>query len=173
MLHLRPWYISSLTWIAFIFAGLITFAVIVMLGDSESSGTITSSMLEAGMNSILLALLTGFFAALLGTTLGVMTTLYDFPFRRFFSVALVLPLAFPVYVFVYIYVGGLEYSGPISTALRSIGVAIPSPRNIFSGSIIFSLCLYPYVFLLVKAQINRVGLKLFYAGKTLGRSNLR
>ena len=64
-----------------------------------------------------------------------------------------------------------EYSSPISEFLRNFGIALPSIKNIFGASLIMSMALFPYIFLITKAQLSSVGIKIFRAAKSLGDSN--
>ena len=53
---------------------------------------------------------------------GVMTawcvTMCDFPGKKIFEWALLLPLAMPAYVIAYVYTDLLEFAGPVQTSLR-------------------------------------------------------
>jgi len=59
---------------------------------------------------------------LIGTGLAWLTSACDFPGRRFFAWALVLPLAMPAYVLAFVLVGLLDFSGPLQSQLREWGV---------------------------------------------------
>lgn len=61
--------------------------------------------------------------AVMGVGLGWLTGACDYPGRKFFSWALVLPFAIPPYVFAFVYLGLFDFSGPVQAALRS---AFPS-----------------------------------------------
>ena len=64
-----------------------------------------------------------------------------------------------------------DSSSPISEFLRNFGIALPSIKNIFGASLIMSMALFPYIFLITKAQLSSVGIKIFRAAKSLGDSN--
>src|SRR5215213_3056288 len=74
----------------------------------------------------------------LGTALAALVSFCDFPGRSWIEWALVLPLAVPGYVFTLFALGAL---GDTLTILRSTGGAIA----------IFTLVLYPYVYLLARS----------------------
>jgi iron(III) transport system permease protein len=57
----------------------------------------------------------------LGVTTAWLTVMHEFPGRRFFEWALVLPLAMPAYVMAYVYTDLLQFVGPVQT-----GCAKPS-----------------------------------------------
>ena len=55
----------------------------------------------------------------LGTVTAAAVTLFDFPGRRVFEWALLLPLAMPAYVLAYAWTDALQFSGPLQTVLRA------------------------------------------------------
>ena len=57
--------------------------------------------------------------ALLGVSLAWFTACCEFPGRKFFSWALLLPLAIPAYVTAFVALGLFDYIGPVQTALRA------------------------------------------------------
>ena len=60
----------------------------------------------------------GLGVALVGTGAAVAVTLFQFPGRRAFELALLLPLAMPAYVLAYVYTDTLQSSGPLQIWLR-------------------------------------------------------
>lgn len=75
---------------------------------------------------------------------------YDFPGKKVFEWALILPLAVPTYVMAYLFVDLLQFSGPIQSALRTfLGLDslwfFPDPRSLSGAIWSFSFCLFPYV----------------------------
>ena len=62
----------------------------------------------------------------LGTTLAWLVVTCEFPGRRLFEWALVLPLALPAYVIGFVFLGLFEFAGPIQT--RAPGLARPGAR---------------------------------------------
>lgn len=114
-------------------------------------------------------------AGSLGTILAWITSMYRFPGQRFFGWALMLPLAIPAYVLAFVTVGIVDYSGPLQTMLREIGVqaGIPSVRNVWGAGIILSLAFYPYVYLLARQAFLSQGRRAIEAGQMLGLSRFQ
>ena len=54
----------------------------------------------------------------IGITTAWLTSMCEFPGRRFFSWALLLPLAIPAYIIAYTYTGMLDFAGPLQTLIR-------------------------------------------------------
>lgn len=108
---------------------------------------------------------------LLGASLAWLTAACDFPGRRFFSWALVLPLAMPAYVLAFVLVGLFDYSGPLQSALRLIAgdsVWFPPVRSRAGALITLTLAFYPYVYLLAREAFLSQGRRALEAAQTLG-----
>ncbi|MBI2877078.1 MAG: iron ABC transporter permease [Candidatus Tectomicrobia bacterium] len=111
----------------------------------------------------------------LGISLAWLTAVCDFPGRRFFSWALLLPLAMPTYVLAFVFLGLLDFAGPIQSAWRAwAGAQAPFPAVRSAGGIIavISLALYPYVYLLAKNAFETQGKRALEAAESLGCSPL-
>lgn len=126
-------------------------------------------------NTAILLLMVTVISGTIGTALAWLTSMYRFPGQRFFSWALMLPLAMPAYVLAFVTVGIVDFSGPLQTALRDFGVttAIPSVRNVWGAGLILSLAFYPYVYLLARQAFLSQGRRAIEAGQMLGLSRGR
>ena len=101
---------------------------------------------------------------LLGVGSAWLVTRHEFPGRRVFEWALVLPLAMPAYVMAYTYTDLLQFVGPVQTALREAfgwtrrDYWFPEVRSTGGAVLMFSGVLYPYVYLLARtAFLERAG----------------
>lgn len=125
-------------------------------------------------NSLLLCVGVGLGVALLGVTTAWLTAMHDFPGRRFFEWALVLPLAMPAYVMAYVYTDFLQFVGPVQTILReSFGWEhgdywFPDIRTLPGAILMFVCVLYPYVYLLARAAFLERASGMLEAARTLG-----
>ena len=115
-------------------------------------------------NTLLLCILVAIFTSLIAVPCSIFVTMFDFYGRKFFSWALCLSLAFPIYVYAFIFVGAAEEVSFISGSIR---------ENIVLSGLVMSLGLYPYTFLLCKAQLKKTGVSIFKASKSLGKNNLQ
>jgi len=171
MQHLKIWTYLSLPWLAATLLFFLGFLGLSFLNDVPETFLTSELISKLFLNTIFLALLVGIFTFMIAAPFATITSLYIFPGHKFYSWALSLPLVFPAYIYAFIFVGGLEYSGPLASWLREFGIIMPSVRNILGASLVMSLALYPYMFLLMKAQIKHLGIPLFKAAKTLGKSD--
>ena len=108
----------------------------------------------------------------LGTATAAAVTLFDFPGRRSFEWALLLPLAMPAYVLAYAWTDALQFSGPLQTALRAWtgarGPLWPDVRSLGGAVALFILALYPYVYLLTRTALGERAAHLLEAARLLG-----
>ena len=129
-------------------------------------------MPEYALQSAGLALFVGLGVMTLGSATAALVTLFDFRGRRFFEWALLLPLAMPAYVLAYAWTDALQFGGPLQTALREAfgwrGALWPDVRSLWGAVVLFVLCLYPYVYLLVRAALGERAVRLMEAARLLG-----
>lgn len=109
--------------------------------------------------------------AVLGVSLGWLVGACSFPGRAFFSWALTLPMAVPAYVMAFIFIGVMDFTGPIQSTLRLIPGFERTMFEIRSTPfvvLVLSLSLYPYVYLLSRSAFLSQGRALMEAARTLG-----
>ena len=95
----------------------------------------TGFLPEAVSATVALLLGVGLGTLVLGTGLAALVSFFEFPGRRWIEWALVLPLAMPGYVF----------------TLFALGLDVPGIRSTLGAICVFTLVLYPYVYLLARA----------------------
>jgi iron(III) transport system permease protein len=126
---------------------------------------------RAAWNTGLLLMLVGLGTALLGTVLAWLVAAHDFPGRRFFTWALLLPLAVPGYVLAVVYAGALDFSGPVQGTLRGWlgeGLRLPPIRSVGGAALVLTLTLYPYVYLLARVAFESASARMVEAALSLG-----
>jgi iron(III) transport system permease protein len=127
---------------------------------------------ELLLNTLWLVLGVGVGTALLGVSLAWLTAACDFPGRRLFDWALMLPLAIPAYVMAFVSIGLLDFTGPIQTHLRAWSgegqVWFPKIRSTSGVILIMTLALYPYVYLLARNAFLTQGKRAVEAAQSLG-----
>jgi iron(III) transport system permease protein len=127
-------------------------------------------------NTLMLVLGVGVGVTLLGVSLAWLTSLCEFPGRRWLDWALMLPFAIPAYVLAFVFVGLLDFAGPLQTLLREwfgSGVRFPRVRSTGGVIIVLVLVFYPYVYLLARNAFLAQGKGLMEAARVLGLSPWR
>jgi iron(III) transport system permease protein len=122
--------------------------------------------------SLGLCVVVGIGVALVGGMGAAAVTLFDFPGRRLFEWALLLPLAMPAYVVAYAYTDFLQFSGPLQSWMRTAfglqGRVFPEVRSTGGAAFVFIFTLYPYVYLLARAALSERAGHLMEAARLLG-----
>ena len=110
----------------------------------------------------------------LGVGSAWLTAVCDFPGRKIFNWALMLPLAMPTYVLAFVFIGLLDFSGPVQTMLRTHGNLslqwFPNIRSAGGVIVVLSLALYPYVYLLARNAFQTQGKSVLEVSRVLGHS---
>jgi iron(III) transport system permease protein len=138
---------------------------------SHLASTVLPEYLE---NTVILCLGVGLGVATIGVTTAWLTTMHDFPGRRFFEWALVLPLAVPAYVMAYVYTDFLQFVGPLQSALRrwfgwrAGDYWFPDVRTVGGAAAMFMFVLYPYVYMLARTAFLERASGILEAGRSLG-----
>jgi iron(III) transport system permease protein len=115
----------------------------------------------------------------LGTTSAWLVAAHDFPGRRVFEWALLLPLAMPGYIVAYAYTDFLQFSGPVQGALRDAfgwqrgDYWFPEIRSLPGAAFVFAVVLYPYVYLLARTAFLSRTASMIDAARSLGLSPWR
>ncbi len=142
--------------------------------DPEMLGHLWQHTLpRVSLNTLWLLLGVGVGTVLLGTALAALVALTDFPGRRFFRWALVLPLALPGYVFAVAFIGLFDYSGAFATVLREHGLLLPEIRSRGGVIAVMTLALFPYVYLVASDAFATQGARALEAARALGMSPQR
>jgi len=127
-------------------------------------------------NTIFLVLAVTTLASILGIAAAWLVSMYEFPGRGFFSWSLLLPLAIPGYVMAFVILGLFDFSGPVQSTLRTLFGSSDWFPNIRSGKgavLALSLCLYPYIYLIVRGAFEQQGQRALEVAQSLGHSSTR
>lgn len=122
--------------------------------------------------SLLLCVLVALGTLALGLGAACVVTLYDFRARKAWEWALLLPLAMPAYVSAYAYTDFLQFGGPAQTWLRQLlgaeGRMLPEVRTVWGAAFLFTVTLYPYVYLLARTALTQRATHLMEAASMQG-----
>lgn len=143
--------------------------------DAEIWGHLWQHVLpDILVNTFWLVLGVGVGTTLLGVSLAWLTAACEYPGRRFFAWALLLPLAIPAYITGFVWLGMFDFTGSVPAWLRETwGVAWHPPIRSRAGVIlVMTLALYPYVYLTASAAFREQGGRMLEAAQTLGLNRL-
>lgn len=130
-------------------------------------------------NTIVLLLGVGIGTVIIGTGTAWLVTMCRFPGSGMLQWALLLPLVLPTYIIGYAYADLLAFAGPIQTALRNaMGWSradywFPDLGSASGVAFLFTLVLYPYVYLAARAAFLSQSPALLEASRILGHGPWR
>jgi iron(III) transport system permease protein len=132
---------------------------------------------ELALNTLWMLGGVGIGVIVVGVGAAWLTAMHEFPGRRLYEWALILPLAMPAYVIAFVYTDLLQFAGPVQGWLREMtgwgrsDYWFPEIRSLGGAIAMFILVLYPYVYLLARAAFLERSSSLVEAGRTLGAGN--
>ncbi|MFB6243499.1 MAG: ABC transporter permease [Halobaculum sp.] len=135
-------------------------------------------------NSVALVAAVTVASVFLGVPLAVVTVQTDLPFRRFWTVAVALPLVVPSYVGAFAFVSAFGPRGVLSGALTPVAFQLPQVAGVggdsvvllsefptiygFGGAtLVLTAFVYPYVFLTTRASLLSFDTAQLEAARTL------
>ncbi len=170
--NVRGWRLASFTVVAMVAAPIAVVASAWFAPAGEVWRHLAETVLPGILwNSLVLMVGVGGGVFVLGTALAWLVAMYEFPGRRFFDWALMLPLAIPAYVLAFVAVGLFDYSGTVQSALRGwFGgrFALPSIRSAGGVIAVMVLAFYPYVYMLARTAFLAQGRAMLETGRVFG-----
>jgi iron(III) transport system permease protein len=152
-------------------------ASLLVPGTGETLAHLAATVLpETIANSLWLCLIVGLLVSSMGTVSAWLVAMREFPGRRVFEWALLLPMAMPAYVLAYTYTDFLQFVGPVQSWLReSFGWRrddywFPEVRSLPGAAAMLGFVLYPYVYLLARTAFLERAAGMIEAARVLGAS---
>lgn len=140
---------------------------------------VDTQLAEILSNTALLLLGVGIGTTAIGTAAAWVVTMHRFPFSRTLEWALLLPMVMPTYIIGYAYADLLAYAGPLQGFLRDVtgwqkgDYWFPDAGSASGVACLFSLVLYPYVYLAARAAFLAQSQPLLDASRILGHGPWR
>lgn len=155
------WLVISLLGAAVVLLPLLPILLALFQAPNENWQQIKQYLLtDYILNSIWLVAAVGGLTVTIGLSLAWLVTAYDFPGRRFFRWALLLPLALPPYIAAYTYTNMFSYTGIVQRTLRLTFGLQPNPKwfgivSMRGAIFVLTLCLFPYIYLITRTFLER------------------
>jgi iron(III) transport system permease protein len=135
-----------------------------------------TQLLELILNTLLLAVGVGVGTLIVGAGLAWLVAAFEFPGRRLFEWALVLPLAMPAYVIGFAFLALFDFAGPVQSMLRRLAgpdIRLPELRSGWGVALMMTLVFYPYVYVLARVAFREHGAAALEVARSLGHSPAR
>jgi iron(III) transport system permease protein len=173
---------SSLSVIALAVAGLICLPLLFIGYLAANAGATvwgrlwTTRIPELLLNTAALAFTVSLGTLLLGVSLAWIVARLDFPGRRVWEWALVLPLSMPTYVLAYVYTYLLGVGGPVERIWQMWAgpdAQVFSPYSLTGATLVMTLDTFPFVYLLTRAALLNFNVSFEEIARVCGASRLR
>ena len=135
-----------------------------------------TQLLELVLNTLVLAVGVGVGTLIVGAGLAWLVAAFEFPGRRLFEWALVLPLAMPAYVIGFAFLALFDFAGPVQSMLRRVAgpdIRLPELRSGWGVVIMMTLVFYPYVYVVARVAFREHGAAALEVARSLGHSPAR
>lgn len=155
--------------------------VLALLFESLSPGTEVFShlwdtvLMDYISNTLLLVFLVALLSLLIGLPVAWLIAMCQFPGRKSFQWAMMLPLAMPSYLIAYVYTDLFDYAGPVQTTLRGwfdwqspADYAFFEIRSLGGAATMLALVLFPYLYLIVRTSLAEQSFQLIHASRVMG-----
>jgi len=170
--NILGWRLASLAVALLVLVPLLVLAAAWLAPDTAVWSQLAATVLPRLVrNTIVLIVAVGAGVTVLGVSLAWLTAMCEFPGRRIFEWALMLPLAIPAYVLAFVAIGLLDFSGPVQQALRhwfGPGAGLWPIRSEGGVVAIMVLAFYPYVYLLARSAFLNQGRAALETGRVCG-----
>ena len=166
--------------------GIFTLAINVFFDMNTLSNMNNSVLFEYTNNTFALCFGTLTVALLVSIPTAWILSFYEIPFKKFLDWLCILPMVLPAYVLAYAYTDALDYSGWLSSLIRSnlfeLGfvsdsiekkIFWPEIRSLSGACFVMGVALSPYLTLLARAAFESRQLNLIDAAKTMGVSGYK
>lgn len=154
------------------FAAPLAFLVVRVLGDPAGLRAVVGDgrLLAPLARTVVLASLVSVTAASIGTATAWVVTRTDLPGRRWWRLALPLPLVIPSFMGTFALMSAFAPGGLFAGVLSSIGItSVPQLRGLWGSWLVLTLFTYPYVHLVVASRLNQLPPSLEEAARLFGR----
>ncbi len=155
-------------------------ALSIFADDQGTLGHLAETVLPRYVgNTLVLIVGVGVGVLIIGTSTAWLVAMCEFPGRRFFEWALILPLAFPAYIIAYAYTDLLSHPGLVQSTLRDLtgwgprDYWFPNIRSLGGAMAMFIFVLYPYVYLLARTAFLEQSTCYAEVSRTLGRTSFQ
>ena len=166
--------------------GMVFLAINVLFDATTLSNMNNSILFEYTNNTIFLCLGTLSVALLVSIPTAWILSFYEMPFKKCLDWLSILPMLLPAYVLAYAYTDALDYSGWLSSFIRSFLFELqlasdsnekkifwPEIRSLSGACFVMGIALSPYITLLARATFESRQLNLVDAANTMGVNGIK
>lgn len=174
-----PWSGGAVAVAALVLLPVLAVAWLALHPSDDIWSHLSSTVLPVYVSTTLWLMLgVGIGTLVIGVSTAWLVSVCEFPGRRLFQWALLLPFAMPGYLIAYTYTDLLDYAGPAQRLLRDIfgwssarDYWFPPIRSLGGAIAMLTLVLYPYVYMLSRAAFLEQSPHLTDICRSLGKGS--
>lgn len=125
------------------------------------------------LRSLVICSFTMLFSCIIGVFIAYVMTRYNIPGKTFLHVLIILSLMSPPFIGAYSWIVLLGRNGLVAQAFNAIGLTAPTIYGRNGIIFVFTLHLFPYVYLYTSSAMNSIDSSLEEAAENLGMNKLR
>ncbi len=125
------------------------------------------------IHSFVVCIFTVIFATLVGVPIAYVMTRYNIPGKQMLHIGIIMSLMSPPFIGAYSWIILLGRSGLFTKALANIGINMPTIYGRNGIIFVFTLHLFPYIYLYTSGALNSIDSSLEEAAENLGMNKLR
>lgn len=123
---------------------------------------------SALINSFIVAFLATVFAIIIGFPLAYIATRYNIKFKGVLQMMIIMSLLSPPFIGAYSWIMLMGNNGIITNFARGFGVELPSIYGAHGIIFVFTMQLYPHIFLYISGALSSINVALEEASESLG-----
>lgn len=123
---------------------------------------------SALINSFVISGLATIFAIMIGFPLAYVSTRYDIRFKGILQMIIIMSLLSPPFIGAYSWIMLMGNNGIITNFVRDFGINIPSIYGPHGIIFVFTMQLYPHIFLYISGALSSINVSLEEASESLG-----
>jgi len=124
-------------------------------------------------NSVSVVFLATILVTLIGVPLAYITTNFKIRGRKLVDILIIISMLSPPFLGAYSWILLLGRNGLITNLMGNVGVTIPNIYGFSGILLVFTLRLYPFIYLFTKGALKKVDASLGEAAESLGYSGIR
>lgn len=140
--------------------------------DRTTRLLVRPAAIEALVNSVALVAVVTAGSIAIGVPLAVLVVRTDLPFRRFWTVAVALPIVIPSYIGAFAFVSAFGPSGLVAETMGGVAEYLPTIYGFGGAALVLTLFIYPYVFVGTRAALLTFDARFVEAARTLNHGHL-
>ena len=125
------------------------------------------------INSFTVTISVTILTIIIGTMMAYFMTIYQIRGKRFLEILIIISMMSPAFIGAYSWILLLGRNGVITKSFETLGIKIPNIYGFAGILLVFTLKLYPFIFMYVSGALGKMDSSLIEASESLGASSFK